>query len=90
MFYFNLDNAHVYRDCVAVGNTGRYVVIDSRETFDAGYETMVFESSGDGDVLDWGELDVERYDNWEEMKKGHETICEKWKEKEDMKGIWDD
>ena len=90
MFDFNLDNTHVYRDCIAVGNTGRYVVIDSRQTFDAGYETMVFESSADGEVLDWGELDVNNYDNWEEMEIGHKSMCEKWKRKEDMKSIYEE
>lgn len=89
-FNFCIDREHVYRDCVEVGHTGSHVVIDSRDTPDRGYETMVFPASGDGEVLDWGELDVNTYENWQEMEKGHNEMCEKWKEKEDTKGIWDD
>lgn len=86
----NLDKEHVYRDCIAVGSTGRFVVVDSRETMDAGYETMVFEAEGNGDVIDYDDLDVARYETWQEMEKGHEKMCEKWKKKEDLKSIWNE
>lgn len=89
-FKYVIDQDHVYRDCVAVGNTGKYVVIDSRDTCDAGYETMVFESSADGEVLNWSELDIGRYENWQDMEKGHKSMCEKWKRKEDMKCIYEE
>ena len=89
-FNFNIDKDHVYRDCIEVGNTGQHVVIDSRFTFDHGYETMVFASDELGEVLNWSDLDVETYGTWQEMEKGHNEMCEKWKEKEDTKGIWDD
>ena len=83
----NPDREHVYRDCVAVGSTGRFVVVDSRDTMDVGYETMVFESDADGDVFEYADLDVARYKTWQDMKKGHEKMCEKWKKKEDL---WED
>ncbi len=90
-FNFCIDREHVYRDCVEVGDTGQKVVVDSRETPDRGYETMVFHADNrTGEVLDWGELDVKNYSSWQEMEKGHNEMCEKWKEKEDTKGIWDD
>ena len=88
-FKYNIDKDHVYRDCVSVGNTGGYVVIDSRDTHDAGYETMVFESSADGEVLNWGELDIARYKNWEEMEKGHKSMCERWKKRDNMKCVYE-
>lgn len=92
MFAFNfcIDKEHVYRDCIEVGNTGRHVVVDSRETPDHGYETMVFPADKDGEVLDWGELDVDTYGDWQEMEEGHKEMCEKWKAKEVFKGIYDE
>lgn len=92
MFNFNfcIDKEHVYRDCIEVGNTGQHVVVDSRETPDHGYETMVFPADEDGEVLDWGELDVDTYRDWQEMKEGHDEMCKKWKEKEDMKSIYEE
>lgn len=89
-FNFCIDRDHVYRDCIEVGHTGQHVVVDSRETPDRGYETMVFPSDKDGEVLDWGELDVDIYEDWQTMKEGHDEMCEKWKAKEDMKGIYDE
>ena len=77
----DLDKEHVYRDHIKVGNTGRFVVVDSRQTMDAGYETMVFEARENGEVLDWEDLDLGRYDTWQEMKKGHDQIVEKWKKR---------
>lgn len=62
---------------------GSYVWIDSCFTMDHGYETMVFESDSEGNVLDWGECDVEWYDTLEEMQIGHEKMCEKWRTSND-------
>lgn len=89
-FNFNIDKEHVYRDTIKVGNTKRYVVVDSRETPDHGYESMAFEADSDGEVLDWGELDVDCYKSWQEMKEGHKEMCERWKTKEVFKGIYDE
>lgn len=89
-YLVELDKEHVYRDTIKVGNTGKYVVVDSRETPDHGYESMAFEADKDGEVLDWGELDVDYYKSWQEMKLGHEEMCERWKTKEVFKGIYDD
>lgn len=89
-FIYDLDKEHIYRDCITVGNTGRYVVVDSRQTHDAGYETMVFESTAKGDIFTYVDLDVNRYETWEDMKEGHEKMCEKWKKKEDLKCIWEE
>ena len=89
-FIYDLDKEHIYRNCIAVGSTGRYVVVDSRQTMDAGYETMVFESSENGDVFTYEDLDIDRYKTWEDMKEGHEKMCEKWKKKEDLKCVWEE
>lgn len=86
----NPDREHVYRDIVSVGSTGRFVVVDSRETMDTGYETMVFEAEGNGDVIDYSDLDVRRYETWQEMETGHKEIVEKWKKKEDLTCIWEE
>lgn len=50
--------------------------VDSADTYDAGYETMVFlYDEEDDDVFDWGELFVERYRKYERMEKRHMEIC---------------
>lgn len=40
---------------------------------------MVFECDENGKVTNWGELDVDRYENYEEAKEGHEKMVSEWK-----------
>lgn len=40
-----------------------YVWIDTCDTFDRGWETMVFRCDENGNVLDWMDLDSELYIN---------------------------
>lgn len=43
------------------------------------FETMVFKCDKDGKVEDWDDLDKANYSTEEEAIKGHEKMCEKWK-----------
>jgi hypothetical protein len=55
----------------------RYVLIDTRFTYDHGWETMVFPCDKDGD--NWGdEIDVERYISKEDAQNGHQKYVKKW------------
>lgn len=59
-----------------------YVFVDSRNTADCGYETMVFNCNESGMVDDWLDIDVDRYLTYEDMAKGHMRMINKWKEHE--------
>ena len=59
--------------------SGGYVLVDTCNTIDHDWETMVFECDAEGNVEDWGELDCERYDSQEEAKEGHNKMVEEWK-----------
>lgn len=56
-----------------------YVLVDSCNTIDHGYETMIFECDEEGNVSNWNDIDADWYDTEEEMKIGHQKMCEKWK-----------
>lgn len=58
---------------------GKYYWIDTNDTPDHGWETMVFAAKANGDVTDWGEKDADWYDDFEEAEAGHKAIVEKWK-----------
>ena len=53
---------------------GNYYFVDSRLTFDHGYETMVFRCDENGHVLSWSDLYAEWYSCEEDMKDGHSEI----------------
>lgn len=57
-----------------------YVWIDTCDTFDRGWETMVFRCNENGNVLDWMDLDSELYINENNAFKGHDEMVEKWKD----------
>lgn len=57
-----------------------YVWIDTCDTFDRGWETMVFRCDENGNVLDWMDLDSELYINENNAAKGHDEMVEKWKD----------
>lgn len=57
-----------------------YVWIDTCNTFDRGWETMVFRCDENGKVLDWMDLDSELYINKNNAAKGHDKMVEKWKD----------
>lgn len=60
-------------------NSG-YVYVSTADTFDVGLETMVFECDASGDVLDWGELDCNRYTDFGEAENGHKLMVASWGE----------
>ena len=68
-----------YRNLSHVVRTknGKYYMIDSNDTPDAGFETMGFLwDFKKGRVLYWGELYAERYDSEDEMNLRHFEICQ--------------
>lgn len=60
--------------------TKGYVWIDTRDTFDRGWETMVFRCDENGNVSDWMDLDSELYICKDQAFKGHDKMVEKWKD----------
>lgn len=57
-------------------DTGSYFYVDSNDTYDCGFETMVFMyDEKKHEVAGWGELYVEHYDTYESMKNNHYAIC---------------
>lgn len=61
--------------------TKGYVLVDTCYTIDHGYETMVFKCDSEGNVPRYDDLDCDRYDTWEDAKKGHERIRSEWAER---------
>lgn len=59
-----------------VNLNGNYFYVDSRYTFDAGFETMVFECDKNGNVINWMDLYVKHYKTQEEMNAHHKEIVE--------------
>ena len=53
---------------------GKKYFVDSNDTFDYGYETMVFDVLKN-DEIDWSGIYTERYLSYEEMEKQHYIIC---------------
>ena len=39
------------------------------------YETMVFATDAQGEVTNWGELMMDRYETEAEARAGHEAVC---------------
>lgn len=73
-----------------VESNGKHFYVDSCNTPDHGYETMVFACDANGNVTDWMDLYAEWYDTASAMKDGHKVIVEKikngtleWNEQED-------
>ncbi len=57
---------------------GQYVAVDTANTFDAGWETMVFRSNGK-EIVSFKDLDCMRYDSRQEAMKGHSDMIIKWR-----------
>jgi hypothetical protein len=57
---------------------GQNVLVDTCFTLDHGYETMVFPCKANGEVTDWGDLDMDLYPNADAARVGHYGMCEKW------------
>lgn len=57
---------------------GRYVAVSTADTFDAGWETMVFRSDSH-EILDFDDLDRMNYNSRQEAEAGHQKMIEKWK-----------
>jgi len=46
------------------------------------WETMVFQANEHGTISDWGELDMEVYQNEADAVAGHEAMLAKWSKEE--------
>lgn len=66
------------RDTVKMPS-GEYVCIDSCYTLDHGYETMAFAADENGNISDYMDIYADRYNSVEEMKEGHERVCENFR-----------
>lgn len=59
-----------------VKSKNKYYLVDSNNTRDAGYETMVFTYNiKEDEVENWGDLYCERYNTEKEMEKHHFEVC---------------
>jgi len=58
-----------------VKSNNKYYFVDSNNTFDFGYETMVFSCDENGENIDYSDLYTGWYDTEEEMRKIHYKIC---------------
>lgn len=54
---------------------GQQYMISTTDTFDAGLETMVFESR-DFKITNWFDLYARHYSTWQEAIDGHQDIIE--------------
>ena len=59
-----------------VEHNGNYYYVDSRYTFDHGYETMIFHCDANGKVTNWLDLYAEWYSSQEEMAARHKQIVD--------------
>lgn len=58
-------------------DTGYYFYVDSNETVDCSFETMVFTyDEKNKEVSDWMDLYCRHYDTYNDMKTGHYEICQ--------------
>ena len=55
---------------------GNYYWVSTKNTFDHGWETMVFLSDENGTVLDWSELFCARYSVISEAGIGHNSVVQ--------------
>ena len=55
-------------------DNGNYCYVDSTNTIDCGYETMVFACNESGRNIDWSDLYCERYGSYADMKQRHVYI----------------
>ena len=67
---------------------GQSVWIDSRETLESGYETMVFPCDNDGNVENWQHIDRKLYNTYEEMQAGHTETVKKWQMQRRIAGLY--
>jgi len=66
-----------WRDLIKTRN-GKFVLIDTRWTIDAGWETMVFSANKNGEVTNGLDFDCVQYGSKEEAAVGHTEIINKW------------
>jgi len=58
-----------------VKSNNKYYFVDSNNTFDAGYETMIFSCDENGENIDYSDLYAGWYDTEEEMRETHYKVC---------------
>ncbi len=59
-----------------VNVNGKYFLVDTCFTFDAGWESMAFPCTKDGDVISWGDVACTRYDSQDQARLGHYNMVE--------------
>lgn len=57
-----------------VESENKYYFVDSNDTFDRGYETMIFKCDENGDNIDWTDIFCKNYDTYVEMELSHNNI----------------
>jgi hypothetical protein len=55
-----------------------YVWISTCLTPDHGWETMVFQCDAQGEVLDWLDMEADRYVEESEAQDGHASMVSRW------------
>ena len=60
--------------------SGKYF-ISTNNTFDHGWETMVFSRNPQSGDIDYAEIDVTWYESEEDAYDGHDRIISKWESK---------
>lgn len=56
----------------------RTFMVSTCNTFDAGWETMVFACEPDGRITEWGNLYCARYEDQTAAAAGHEITAQSW------------
>lgn len=71
-----------------INRNGNHYFVSTNDTFDHGFETMIFRCNADGKVTDWGELFADRYDTIDEATTGHKVACDTFQPNEE--GVYGD
>ena len=53
----------------------KHYFVDSNDTFNVGYETMVFSFDKNGENIDWSGLYTIQHNTDEEMRETHYKVC---------------
>ena len=64
-----------------ITQNGKYF-ISTNDTWDRGWETMVFRRDPSNDNIDWTGLDSDHYNDIKEAYSGHESMIAKWEAKD--------
>jgi len=59
-----------------INRNGKDYFVSTNDTYDHGFETMIFPCDANGKITDWGELYAKVYDSIEEATEGHKNACD--------------